>query len=70
MEKSPQTDLEILPVGINFTYPTRFNKEVMLRVSTPLQVRPYFELYQQDKNKATEALLNDLYARMKENIIH
>ena len=25
---------------------------------------------QQDKNKATEALLNDLYARMKENIIH
>ena len=70
MEKSPETDLEILPVGINFTYPSRFNKEVMLRVNNPLQVRPYFEMYKQDKNKATDTLLNDLFERIKGNVIH
>ncbi|MFN8338031.1 MAG: 1-acyl-sn-glycerol-3-phosphate acyltransferase [Saprospiraceae bacterium] len=30
LEKQPDLDLEILPVGINFTEPSKFNKEVML----------------------------------------
>lgn len=70
LEKQPDLDLEILPVGINFTQPSRFNKEVMLRVSHPLKVQSYFQLYLQDKNKAIDALLADLYSQMLQNVVH
>ncbi len=70
LDKNPDLNLEILPVGINFTYPTKFNKEVMLRVSPPILVQPYYKIYLDDKNKATEMLLTDLYGKVKENIIH
>lgn len=70
LEKDPNLDLEILPVGINFTYPAKFNKEVMLRVSPPMKVSPYFEIYKTDKNKAMDLLLADLYDQIKANVIH
>ena len=60
LEKDPELDLEIIPTGINFTYPTRFNKEVMLQVGEPIKVKPYFALYLTDKNKAIDQLLSDI----------
>lgn len=70
MDKNPNLPLEILPVGINFTYPAKFNEEVMLRVSEPILVKPYYDIYLQDKNKGIDTLLTDLYIKVKENIIH
>lgn len=70
LDKNPELPLEILPIGINFTYPTKFNKEVMMRVGEPLFIQPYYKMYLQDKNRGVEALLSDLYDRMKDNIIH
>ncbi len=70
LEKNPQLPLEILPVGVNFTYPTRFGEEVMLCVGPPIQVSSYYPLYLEDKNKATDQLLSDIYTQMKPQIIH
>ncbi len=70
LEKNPELELEILPVGLNFTYPTDFNEEVMLQVGQPILVQKYFESYKTDKNKAHEWLLNDLYDAMKMNVVH
>lgn len=70
LDKNPSLDLEVLPVGINFTYPAKFNKEVMMRVSEPIKVRPFYDLYLEDKNKGIDALLNEIYDGMKKNIIH
>ncbi len=70
LEKNPDLDLEIIPTGINFTYPTRFNKEVMLQVGEPIKVKPYFALYLTDKNKAIDQLLSDIYQRMLQQIVH
>lgn len=70
MEKKPDVDLEIIPTGINFTYPTRFNKEVMLLVGSPIKVQPYYEIYLNDKNKAIDLLLSDIYNRMKLQVVH
>jgi glycerol-3-phosphate O-acyltransferase/dihydroxyacetone phosphate acyltransferase len=70
MEKNPDLDLEIIPTGINFTYPTRFNEEVMLKVGAPIKVKPYFNLYENDKNKAIDHLLNDLYNQMLPLVVH
>jgi 1-acyl-sn-glycerol-3-phosphate acyltransferase len=70
LDKNPSLDLEVLPVGINFTYPAKFNKEVMMRVSEPIKVRPFYDLYLEDKNKGIDALLKEIYDGMKKNIIH
>jgi glycerol-3-phosphate O-acyltransferase / dihydroxyacetone phosphate acyltransferase len=70
LEKDPELDLEIIPTGINFTYPTRFNKEVMLQVGEPIKVKPYFALYLTDKNKAIDQLLSDIYQRMLHQVVH
>jgi len=70
MEKNPALDLEILPVGINFTYPTKFNTEVMLKIGKPLKAHDYLDVYHEDNKLGHENLLSDLYDEMKKNIIH
>lgn len=70
LEKDPDLPLEIVPVGINFTHPAQFNEEVMLRISEPLKVQEYYALYLEDKNTGVQKLLDDLYLRMQENVIH
>ncbi|KXK40804.1 MAG: 1-acyl-sn-glycerol-3-phosphate acyltransferase [Saprospiraceae bacterium] len=70
LEKNPTLNLEIVPVGINFTFLKHFNEEVMVRAGKPILVKPYFEVYQQDKNKGFETLLLDLYKAMSINIVH
>lgn len=70
LDHFPELDLEILPAGINFTYPEEFDEEVMLKIGKPISVRPYYDLYLTDKNSGTEALLNAVYDAMKNNVIH
>lgn len=70
LEKDPDLDIEILPVGINFTFPALFNKEVMLNIGAPLKVRDYLNQYSQDNKSGHESLLNDLFLAMKKSVIH
>lgn len=70
LEKDPDLDIEILPVGINFTFPALFNKEVMLNIGAPLKVRDYLNQYSQDNKSGHESLLNDLFSAMKKSVIH
>jgi glycerol-3-phosphate O-acyltransferase/dihydroxyacetone phosphate acyltransferase len=70
LDKNPELPLEIVPVGINFTHPEQFNEEVMVRISTPIQVKNYYSLYLEDKNAGTQKLLDDLHLQMREQVIH
>lgn len=70
MEKNPDLNLEIVPVGINFTFRALFNDEVMLKVGKPILARDYMQLHNQDKNKASEKLLHETYDAMLPNIVH
>ncbi len=70
LEKNPELDLEILPVGINFTYSHLFNQEVMLKVGSPISLKGKLTDFQKDQKLTHEVLLNDVYNRMKENMIH
>ncbi len=70
LEKDPSLPLEILPVGVNFTYPTVFGEELMLRVGKPILVKDYWKVYTEDKNKAIEQLLADLAFKMEKNVVH
>lgn len=70
LDENPDLDLEILPVGINFTLESRYNEEVMLRVGTPIKVKDYYKKYKEDKIQGYENILADLYTAMKKNVIH
>ncbi len=70
LEKNPDLDLEILPVGINFTYPSLFNRSVMLRVGKPIKVQNYHQKFINDPKETHQLLLDDTYREMKKNIIH
>lgn len=70
LEKNPALDLEILPVGINFTYPSLFNRTVMLRIGQPIKVQTYLDGFIKDPKHTHQALLDDTHDQMKKNIIH
>jgi glycerol-3-phosphate O-acyltransferase / dihydroxyacetone phosphate acyltransferase len=70
LEQDPNTRLEILPSGINFTHPQNFGRTVMLRVGAALKIQDYKGLYHQDQKAAYQKLLDDLYNSMKPHVIH
>ncbi len=70
LEANPETNLEILPSGVNFTHPPQFGKTAMLRVGTPLKIKDYAALYIKDQKEAYQKLLDDIYAAMKPNVVH
>jgi 1-acyl-sn-glycerol-3-phosphate acyltransferase len=70
LEKDVDLDLEILPVGINFTYPAKFDETVMLKIGKPLKVSDYINEYNRENKTGHENLLDDLFIAMKKNIIH
>ncbi len=70
LDKNPDLDLEILPVGINFTYPSLFNRTVMLRVGKPIKVQNYHQKFINEPKETHQLLLDDTYREMKKNIIH
>src|SRR5690606_19756395 len=39
VQKNPQIDLEILPLGINFSDSTTFRSEVMIKIQTPVSIQ-------------------------------
>jgi len=64
-------DLEIVPVGINFTYPSEMGSEIMLCAGTPIKVSDYFASEANDSQKsATDLLLNEIHSRMSSLVIH
>lgn len=70
LEKYPDLDLEIVPVGINFTHPQHFDQSVMIRVGAPVKAADYLAAYHADKNDGHQKLLDDLYFAMKKNVVH
>jgi len=45
-------DVNIVPVGINYTYPDRFRKEVMINFSDPFSIRELTDIYKAHPAKA------------------
>jgi glycerol-3-phosphate O-acyltransferase / dihydroxyacetone phosphate acyltransferase len=70
LEADPDTKLEILPSGVNFSHPPHFGKMAMLRVGAPLKIKDYASLYDTDPKAAYQKLLEDLHTAMFNNVVH
>lgn len=61
-------NLQILPVGLNYSDPTRFRSDVFVNVGKPIAVAPYLAQYQQDE-KGTVNELTDRIRQQLEKLI-
>ena len=51
LERFPDKEIDIVPVGINYDNPTDFGSRISVHYGKPIDVRPYFEM--DDRNKAS-----------------
>ncbi|WP_161888979.1 lysophospholipid acyltransferase family protein [Pontibacter russatus] len=63
-------DLRILPVGLNYTAPTRFRSDVFVNVGEPVAVAEYVAACQQDGQETVLALTEEIRKRLEGLIIH
>jgi len=62
-------DVNIVPVGINYTYPAKFRKEVMINFSDPFSIKELTEVYKAHPAKALLAFNEKCEASLKKEVI-
>ena len=62
-------DVNIVPVGINYTYPAKFRKEVMINFGDPFSIRELKDVYQAHPAKALLAFNEKCDASLRKEVI-
>ncbi|MDQ1332918.1 MAG: PlsC protein, partial [Bacteroidota bacterium] len=62
-------DVNIVPVGINYTYPAMFRKEVMINFGDPFSIRELRDVYQAHPAKALLAFNEKCDASLRKEVI-
>ncbi|AEV31357.1 1-acyl-sn-glycerol-3-phosphate acyltransferase [Owenweeksia hongkongensis DSM 17368] len=57
LDRFPDKEIDIVPVGINYDNPTEFGSKVSIHYGKPIDVRPYYKMA--DQNKAAQELTKD-----------
>ena len=69
-EKYGDTDISIVPVGVNYTDSHRFRSTVSFQIKEALLLEDYLDLYKESKAKAIKKVTADLQEAMREEVIH
>ncbi|MDB5263291.1 MAG: hypothetical protein JWQ14_2574 [Adhaeribacter sp.] len=64
-----QSGLQLLPVGLNYTDPTRFRGTLFINVGVPIRVADYAEAYTRDPRAAIQALTNEMRSRLEDLLV-
>lgn len=70
LEKYPDLDIHVVPVGVNYTNPDKFRSEVRIDYGEPIRVQDYAAIYQENPAKAVAALTENLKTKLAERVIH
>jgi hypothetical protein len=68
-EEAYNLDIHVVPVGINYTYPTKFRQEVMIRFHEPIRIQELMDLYKENHAKAYLSFNRLLETAMREEMI-
>jgi len=63
LEKNPENEIVIVPIGLNYSEPTKYASKVSLYYGKPISVKPYWENY--DKNDSVTNLKEDVREQLK-----
>ncbi|MEL6867088.1 MAG: 1-acyl-sn-glycerol-3-phosphate acyltransferase [Bacteroidota bacterium] len=69
LDKYPDLDLQIVPVGVNYTHADRFRSSVMLSFAPPISVQEYYEQHTVQPVKASQQLLDKIKGDLVERMI-
>lgn len=62
-------DVNVVPVGINYTKPTQFRTEVMISLGKPIFISGYKDLYEQQPSRAILAFNQALITGLSQNMV-
>ena len=65
LDKNPDTDLKICPVGINYSAHKKFRSDLYVIYGEPFAVKPFYDTYLENNNQGYIALLDELDKRMR-----
>lgn len=68
LDKNPGLEIDIVPVGINYTEPTHFGSSVAIYYGRPINANTYW--LAKDKNKGTVELVKNTALALKEIVCH
>ncbi len=68
-DKYPDLDIQIVPVGVNYTYPDKFRSEAMFDFGEPIAVQDYVSAYQQNTNEGYRQLTDELESRLRKRVV-
>jgi len=68
LEQNPDLELQIVPIGLNYTEATLFGESVSIYYGKPILVNPFFNM--KDINASTLELKNVIHDKMKEVTTH
>lgn len=68
LDRYPGLEIDIVPVGINYSEPTRFGSSVAIFYGKPIHANPYWQT--NDKNKGTAELVKRTSEALKEIVCH
>lgn len=60
-----ELNLQIIPMSLNYTYPTLFRSEVIIGISEPIAIKKYKTLFQESEMKAIRQFNQELYDGIK-----
>ena len=70
VEHKQVEQIQVVPIGINYTDGIAFRSDVMIQIGQPLAVDQYLEAFRQDRHEATRKLTHDLHTLMQPLVIH
>ncbi|MEP7269099.1 MAG: 1-acyl-sn-glycerol-3-phosphate acyltransferase [Saprospiraceae bacterium] len=70
LDRFPEMDLCIVPLGVNYTHPNDFRSEVMIEVGEPIELKNYYKEFNADNIKAIAELTQRVESEMKPLVIH
>ena len=69
IEKYKDLDIEIYPLGVNYTNPDDFRSEVMISVGEPIRVSEFLEQYNVEPAKAIRSLTKVIATKLEKEVI-
>jgi 1-acyl-sn-glycerol-3-phosphate acyltransferase len=60
LDKYPDLDLKIIPIGVNYSNPRAFRANVLVLKGPPIYIKPFYEIYLKNKLNGMNQLLDTL----------
>ena len=70
LEKHGDLDIQVVPVGVNYTDSDTFRREAMIDFGEPIRATEYTEIYRENPAKAINLLTDEISNRLAERVIH